>query len=143
MTPEPDHQSPDVVAATVRRYYAVVADLASTESDLRAVVDPEAVVVEHPNAITPAGARRSLDETVQGFLAGKTLLAKQTFDIHELLVQGDRAAVRATWTGTIGVDRGPVSAGDRLVAQVAAFVTVRDGHVVAHETFDCYEPFGS
>jgi ketosteroid isomerase-like protein len=78
---------------------------------------------------------------VAGFLAGKKLLSEQTFSVHEVLVSGERAAVRATWTGTVGLDAGPFTRGTQLVAHIAGFLTVRDGQVVEHETFDCYEPF--
>lgn len=134
--------APDVEAA-VRRYYATVADLSSSEAELRPLLDPQVRVVEHPNAITPSGAVRDLDDTLAGFRAGKALLRAQSFDVHEVLTAGDRAAVRATWSGTVGVDAGPYRAGQQLTAHVAALLTVRDGRVVEHETFDCYEPVGT
>lgn len=126
--------------SVVRRYYAVVSDLASDEDDLVPLLAESITVVEHPNAITPGGAERGLAETLAGFRAGKALLREQHFHIHEVIVSGERAAVRATWNGTVGVDAGPYRAGLRLHAEVAALLTVRDGKVVRHETFDCYEP---
>jgi ketosteroid isomerase-like protein len=125
----------------VTRYYEVVSDLASTEADLRSVLDTDVRVVEHPNPITPSGAVRDLDSTTKGFLAGKSLLAEQSFDLHEVLVVGDRATVRASWRGIVGVDAGPFGKGTELAAEVAAFITVRDGRILDHETFDCYRPF--
>jgi ketosteroid isomerase-like protein len=135
-TPESD------VESVVRRYYALVSDLASTEEDLLPLLSESVIVIEHPNAITPTGAERGRAETLAGFRAGKTLLSEQGMDVAEVLTSGDRAAVRATWHGTVGVDAGPYKAGLRLRAHVAALLTVRDGQVVRHETFDCYEPFG-
>ena len=126
----------------MREYFAVVADLTSSESDLGALLNPSVRITEHPNAITPQGAVRTIDQTVAGFLAGKKLLSDQTFTVHEILVTGERAAVRATWTGTLGSTQRPFEAGTTLVAHIAGFLTVRDGKVVEHETFDCYEPFG-
>ena len=131
------------VQDVVRRYYAIVSDLSSGEEDLRALLDPGVRVVEHPNAVTPRGATRDLEGTLAGFAAGKALLREQVFDVHEVLVDGERAAVRATWRAVVGVDAGPFRAGQELVAHVAALVTVREGVVVAHETFDCYEPLGA
>ncbi len=122
----------------VRRYFEVVGDLSSTREDLLAVLHPEVRVVEHPNAITPAGADRGLDATLAGFESGKALLSRQQFAVHEALVAGERVAVRATWRGTVARDAGPFSAGEELEAEVAAFITVREGRVFAHETFDCY-----
>jgi ketosteroid isomerase-like protein len=129
------------VAAVVRRYFAVVADLASTEAELLDVLDPQVRVAEMPNLLTRSGAVRDLDGTLAGFRAGKALLREQTIEVHEVLVDGDRAAVRATWTGTVGVDAGGFSAGTGLVAHLAGFLTVRGGRVVEHSTYDCYEPF--
>jgi ketosteroid isomerase-like protein len=125
----------------VRRYYAVVSDLGSTEDELRALLSPDVRVVEHPNAVTPLGAVRDLQATLTGFRAGKSLLSEQDFEVREVLTAGERAAVRAAWRGTVGVDAGPYRAGLELVADVAALLTVRDGLVVDHETFDCYQPW--
>ena len=131
------------VEDVVRSYYATVADLSSTEEDLRSLLSPALRVIEHPNAVTPRGAVRDLAGTVAGFLGGKALLREQVFDLREIITSGERAAVRATWQGTIGVDAGPYRAGQHLVAQVAALLTVRNGLVVDQETFDCYEPLDS
>lgn len=129
------------VAEVVRAYYLVVGDLSSRESELSALMHPDATVIEHPNPISPNGARRTAEESLAGFLAGKALLSEQQFDVHEVLVVDERAAVRATWTGTVGVENPRVPVGTTLVAHVAAFLIVKGGRVLHHETFDCYEHF--
>ena len=88
--------SPEDVEALVRRYYVVVGDLTSTRADLDPLLHDDLVVVEHPNPISPQGTRRDKAATLDGFDAGKSLLAEQTFTVHEVLVVGERAAVRAT-----------------------------------------------
>ena len=50
---------------------------------------------------------------------------------------------RYIWTGVVGVDRGPFTAGQEIVAHIAAFATIADGRIAGFETYDCYEPFGS
>jgi ketosteroid isomerase-like protein len=127
-------------ASVVRRYFETVADLGSSADALRAVLHPSVRITEHPNAITPRGAVRDRDAAVAGCLAGKRLLAAQTIDIHGVLVSADRVAVRATWRGTIGQGTQSVPAGSELVAHIAAMLTVQDGSIREHETFDCYEP---
>ena len=127
----------------VREYYRIVSDLASSDDDLRRVLAPDITVVEHPNALVPAGARRDLSETLAGFRRGKALLREQEFTVHDVIADGDRAAARVTWRGVIGAPAGPFVEGQVLVAHVAAMLTVRDGAIVTHETFDCYEPFAS
>ena len=130
-------------ASVVRRYYEVVGDLGSSAEELLALLHPDVRIVEHPNPISPRGAVRDRDATVEGFLAGKRLLSGQTFELHELLVTGDRVAVRATWRGTVGKGGGRLDAGTEMVAHIAALLTVTDGLIRDHETFDCYEPFAA
>lgn len=141
MTSTESAPSEPEIEDVVRRYYAVVADLASTEDELRPLLADDLRVTEHPNAITPTGAVRDLAETLAGFRAGKALLRDQRFDLKEVITTGKRAAVRATWRGTIGVDAGSLRAGSELTAAVAAWITVDGGRITEHETFDCYEPF--
>jgi ketosteroid isomerase-like protein len=125
----------------VRRYFAIVGDLASTADDLRDVLHPDVQIHEHPNAISPRGSVRDRDGAVAAFVAGKDLLSEQTLDVHEAFSSGDRVAVRATWRGTLAQNAGDLPAGRELVAQIAALLTVKDGLIRRHETFDCYEPF--
>lgn len=127
-------------ASVVRRYFQIVADLDSSVDALRALLHPAVRITERPNMITPHGAVRDREAVVAGFLAGKRLLAAQTIELHEVLVCGDRVAVRATWRGTPGQGAQGVPAGTELVAHIAAMVTVEDGRIREHETFDCYEP---
>jgi ketosteroid isomerase-like protein len=138
---DPTGTKPSGTEDVVRRYFEVVAALDSSESELRRLLGRSVRITEHPNAITPHGAVRTIEQSVAGFHAGKELLSDQGFAVHEVLVAGERAAVRAIWTGTVRVDRGPFTAGTTLVAHIAGFLTVRDGQIVEHETFDCFEPF--
>ena len=124
----------------VRRYYEIVGDLESTADDLTAVLHPDVQVHEYPNAMSPNGSVHDRDGAVAGFLAGKKILSAQSFDVHEAFSSGDRVAVRATWRGTLSQNVGSLPAGRELVAQVAALLTVKDGLIRRHETFDCYEP---
>jgi ketosteroid isomerase-like protein len=132
---------PGDAEALVRDYYRIVSDLTSSEDELRAVLAPGVLVIEHPNALIPQGARRDLAGTLEGFRRGKALLREQQFTVHDVISQGERAAARVTWRGVVGGDAGPFRAGQELIAHVAAILTVADGRIVAHETFDCYEPF--
>ncbi|HET7378890.1 MAG TPA: GNAT family N-acetyltransferase [Gaiellales bacterium] len=128
-------------ASIVERYFNVVADLAAPADALLAVLHPELRITEHPNAINPRGSIRDRDAALAAFLAGKRLLTAQTIELHEILVSGSRVAVRATWRGTIGRAIEGVPDGTELVAHIAGTLTVDDGRIREHETFDCYEPW--
>lgn len=127
-------------ASVVERYLAVVADLEAGVDDLLALLHPDARVIEHPNLINPQGAVRDRDAVAAGYAAGKSLLAEQSFELHDVLVAGDRVAAHVTWRGRIAHDAGPLRTGDELTAHIAALITVADGQILEHQTFDCYEP---
>ena len=101
--------------------------------ELRRYFTADAVTVEHPNLIKPAGAHTPLDEMLAGSAKGVELLASQQYDVHSTQRCGDTTIVRLTWTGVLRT-------GDRLVAHIAQFVETRDGLISSIETFDCYEP---
>jgi ketosteroid isomerase-like protein len=92
--------------------------------------------------MAPHGRTHGRDGMLAGFLAGKELLADQRIEVHGVLVDGDRVAVQSTWTGVVAHDAGALVAGTQLTAHMAGFFTVRDGLVLRHETYDCYEPLG-
>ena len=95
---------------------------------------PEVRFSEMPNAINRDGTERDLAEAREAFARGKTLLARQSYDVHERVMNGDTIAARATWRGTL-------NDGQELTAHIATFTQVRDGKVFRHATHDCYEPF--
>lgn len=131
------------VEATVREYYRVVGDLSCTEREFMAIVAPDAIFTEHPNPIAPRGAVRTVEENLAGFRAGRVLLSEQTIEVLEVLISGDRAAVRAAWSGTVSPNvpaRGAIPPGAELTCVMAAFLTVRDNQIVTHDTYDCYPP---
>jgi ketosteroid isomerase-like protein len=123
----------DDARSVVERYYATVADLGASTESLRELLHPDLRVVEHPNAIHPQGTVRDRDAVIAAYEDGKGMLSDQSFELDELLVYGDRVAVRANWRGTL-------AAGARLEARVAAFLTVVDGRIIELETYDCYSP---
>jgi ketosteroid isomerase-like protein len=128
-------------ASVARRYLAVVADRNAPADELAALIDERAEFVEHPNRLVPTGRRRGRAATLEAFAAGKSLLARQELTVHELVASGETAAARLTWRGVLAIDAGPLRAGTELAAEIAQFITVRDGRIVRLETFDCYEPF--
>jgi ketosteroid isomerase-like protein len=125
--------TPEDPRSVVERYYATVADLAGSADRLGELLHPELRIVEHPNAIHPQGTVRGREAAIAAYEEGKGTLSEQSFELEEVLVAGHRVAVRATW-------RGRLAAGARLEARIAAFLSVADGQIREHETYDCYSP---
>jgi hypothetical protein len=111
--------------------------------ELRSFFTEDAVTVEQPNLLKPAGARTELDGLMKASTAGASLLVKQSYDVHSAMEQGSLAVLRLTWTGEIARDVGPFRKGQKLTAHIARFIDTREGRIARIETFDCYEPFGS
>lgn len=107
---------------------------------LRPLFTEDAVVVERPNVLRPAGAVLGLDAVLEGSTRGAALLARQSYAVHSALEHGALAVLRLTWTGEIARDVGAFRRGQVLTAHIAQFVETRGGRVARLETYDCYEP---
>lgn len=103
------------------------------EEALARVLHPDARISEMPNLINREGTERDLTSAREAFARGKGLLARQSYDVHEVIKAGDRIAARATWRGTLA------ATGQELTAHIATFTQVRDGRIIRHATYDCYE----
>jgi ketosteroid isomerase-like protein len=100
---------------------------------LDAIVHPDVRFSEMPNLINPEGSERDREQALAGLAKGRELLARQSYDVHERVVDGDTIATRVTW-------RGVLANGQELTAHIATFTQVRDGRIFRHATYDCYEP---
>ncbi len=133
---------PRGAGAALRRLHAALEAGAHGE-ELRELFTEDAVTVERPNVLKPAGAVTPLEKMLAASSAGAGLLERQRYDVAEVMERGDTVAVRLTWTGVIARDAGPLRAGQILTAHIAQFAVVRDGRIDSIETYDCYEPLPS
>lgn len=108
---------------------------------LRPFLTEDVELIEHPNQLRPKGARMDLQAILEGSSRGASLLAWQRYDVRSTLTSEDRAAVQTAWHAEIALDLGPFRAGQQLRAQLAQFVTCREGRIARLETYDCYEPW--
>jgi ketosteroid isomerase-like protein len=110
---------------------------------LRSLFTPDAISIEHPNPIAPHGGTHDVDHIVAASDAGAALMQSQRYEIRDVVESGQEVIFRYVWTGIVGVDRGPFSNGQKIVAHIAAFAAIADGRIARFETYDCYEPFPS
>jgi ketosteroid isomerase-like protein len=126
--------------SVVERYLAVVADLDSEPAALDALLHPDARFVERPNLVAPTGRERDVAAARAAREHSRFIMAAHGFDVREHIAAGDRVVTRATWTGTLAADAGPLAAGTELRADCCMVFTVRDGRIVRQENYDCYHP---
>jgi ketosteroid isomerase-like protein len=126
--------------AVVRSLFAALESGAHGEA-LRDLFLPEAVVVERPNLLNPAGATSHLEQMLAASTAGAGLLSDQRYHVVDLVEHEDLAIVRIRWTAVVARAAGPFAAGQVLTAHLAQFIRVSGDRVAAIETYDCYEPF--
>ena len=113
----------------------------ATPSELATYLHPEVRQREYPSLVKPWLAERALPEILAGSVAGRRLLARQHYDVDEVIVSGERVVIRLRWTGTLAVAFHGLEAGHELHAYVAMFVTLRDGLIAHQASYDCYESF--
>lgn len=99
---------------------------------------PDVENVEHPNKLLPGGCRYDRAAMREAGERGKALLASERYEIRQMIVEGDRAAVQIAWSGTLGVAAGSLPAGHVMQAQICSIIELRDGKVWRQEQYDCF-----
>ena len=124
----------------VRAYLKALADGESGES-LGKFFSENAVQIELPNKLNPAGGKSDLETIKRRSEEGKNLLTSQTYTIKNEIVAGDELAVEAEWTGVLAVPLGGLAAGYEMKAHFAMFFKFEDGRIVSQRNYDCFEPW--
>ena len=108
---------------------------------VEALYAPEVVQREFPNRLVPQGATRDLAALREASVRGRKVMQGQTYEVHQIVVQGERVAVETTWRGVLAVPLGTLKGGDTMVARFAMFFVFRDGRIVEQHNYDCFDPF--
>src|SRR5918997_573618 len=77
---------------------------------------PDVVQEEFPNRLVPNGARRGLQELLDGAVRGQTVMRAQRYEVLSAFASGDRVALEVQWTGTLAIPLGSLAAGDDMRA---------------------------
>ena len=129
--------STDLVALARRYLDAVEAH----DGSALAFYAPDAVQIEYPNRLVPAGATRDLAALREAGERGRQVLVGQRYDVRHAVAAADRVALEVLWTGTLAVPVGSIPAGGEMRAHFAMFLDFRDGRIVGQRNYDCFEPF--
>jgi ketosteroid isomerase-like protein len=99
---------------------------------------PDMENLEHPNKVTPAGKRYDVAALRAAGERGRAVMASQRYEIRQMTVEGDRAAVQMLWSGTLKIAAGPLPAGHVMRAEICSIIELRDGKVWRQEQYDCF-----
>ena len=101
----------------------------------------DVVQEEFPNALVPAGARRTLDDLKAAAERGRGVLQSERYEIVTLCETGDRVAAEVLWRGVLAVPLRSLKPGDAMKARFAVFFELRGGRIAAQRNYDCFEPW--
>jgi len=126
--------------AIARRYIAALSSGAGAD-EVSQFYAQDVVQEEFPNRLLPNGATRDLAALKHARVRGQALLSAETFEVLGVVAIGSQVAMELRWSGTIGSNVGPFTAGQVLRARFAIFLEFRDGRIVRQRNYDCFEPW--
>ncbi|HEX7069986.1 MAG TPA: nuclear transport factor 2 family protein [Rhodothermales bacterium] len=126
--------------AIVRDYLAAL-ERGEVGDALARFFTEDAVQVEFPNRLNPAGQQSDLSTMLARSVQGQHVLSSQRYEIVSEVAQGERVAVEARWTGTLAIQMGSLTAGSEMKAHFAMFFEFRDGRIARQHNYDCFEPW--
>ncbi|MBB5344425.1 nuclear transport factor 2 family protein [Tunturibacter empetritectus] len=97
--------------------------------------------IEMPNQLNKHGQESNLEDILQRSQQGLKVLQRQQYEIVSEIVQGDRVAVEARWTGVLAIGFGTLAAGTEMKASFAIFFHLRDGRIALQRNYDCFDPW--
>lgn len=124
-------------ADIVRAYLKAIED----RGDSLAFFTEDAVQEEFPNALVPAGARRTMAELREANARGRDVMTSETYEIVTLVEAGDVVACEVLWRGVLAVPLKTLKPGDAMKARFAVFFEFRGDKIRRQRNYDCFEPF--
>jgi len=124
-------------ADRVRAYLKAIED----RGDSLAFFTEDAVQEEFPNALVPAGARRTIAELREAADRGRGVLISESYEIVTLVETGDKVACEVLWRGVLAVPLRSLKPGDTMKARFAVFFEFKGDKIRRQRNYDCFEPF--
>lgn len=124
-------------AEIVRAYLRTI----ERRGDSLAFFADDAVQEEFPNALAPAGARRTVADLREANARGRDVLTSETYEIVSLVETGNTVAAEVLWRGVLAVALRSLKPGDALKARFAVFFEFEGDKIRRQRNYDCFEPF--
>jgi ketosteroid isomerase-like protein len=101
----------------------------------------DAVQEEFPNALVPAGARRTVEDLKAANARGRNVLSSETYEIVTLVETGDVVACEVLWRGVLAVPLRSLKPGDVMKARFGVFFEFAGDKIRRQRNYDCFDPF--
>ena len=124
-------------ANIVRAYLKVIEE----RGDSLAFFTEDVVQEEFPNALVPAGARRTMAILREANARGRHVMTSETYEIVNLIEDGDRIACEVLWRGVLAVPLRSLKPGDAMKARFGVFFEFSGDKIRRQHNYDCFEPF--
>jgi len=121
----------------VRAYLKAI----ESRGDSLAFFTEDAVQEEFPNALVPAGARRTLADLREANDRGRNVLTSETYEIVSIVESGDHVACEVLWRGVLAVPLRSLKPGDVMKARFGVFFEFKGDKIRRQRNYDCFEPF--
>lgn len=125
----------------VQQYLQLVAKFSGDRAAFEALVDPDFLQTEYPNALNRQGQQSNREHAFSRLQTAKTILAAQQLVITNHCEQGEQVFVEAVWTGQMAVDAGPLMQGQSLRATFCMAFEFKNGRIHRQRNYDCFDPF--
>jgi ketosteroid isomerase-like protein len=124
-------------ADIVRAYLKAI----EARGDSLAFFADDAIQEEFPNALVPAGARRTLQDLRDANERGRDVLTSESYEIVNLVEAGDLVACEVLWRGVLAVPLRSLKPGDTMKARFGVFFEFAGDKIRRQRNYDCFEPF--
>ena len=102
---------------------------------------PDALQIEWPNKLVPDGATRDIEQLREAGERGRAIVERQSYEVTNLVVDGNRVAVEAVFRATFKLDLPGLPKGEVMTANFAMFFEMKDGRIHRHRSYDCFQPW--
>jgi ketosteroid isomerase-like protein len=126
-------------AAVARQFVEAVAR--GADEEVTALLADDVQQEEFPNRLLPSGTTRDRAAMREAGERGKRVLARQRYEMLNVVAAGEHVALEARWTGTLAVPVGALPAGGEMRARFAMFFEFKCGKIWRVRNYDCFEPW--
>ena len=126
-------------AALARQFVEAVAR--GADDEVTALLADDVQQEEFPNRLLPNGTSRDFAAMREAGERGKRVMARQRYEVLNVVAAGAHVALEARWTGTLALPVGALPAGGEMRARFAMFFEFKDGKIWRIRNYDCFEPW--